>query len=299
MKINIYTKLNGVGLEADARILTAALVGHDVVTINWDKPERRKADVGIHLEHIRKELIGLAPVNVAIPNPEWFDNPWIPLIPQMNAVLCKTHYTQSIFEKYTDKCRYIGFTSEDKHMEGIDRRFMFIHLAGKSSHKGTEYVRDVWRNNRALPLLYFQKIENTGSFIMNQPNVQTEFQRVPDIRPILNTSLFALCPSKAEGFGHYINEAMSAGCVVITTDAPPMNEIVPESCGFKVPAVVCGTHRLANEYCVVKNELKRVINEAINTPIEQLLAMSQEARRVYLKRDAEFKKAINECINNL
>ena len=299
MKINIYTKLNGVGLEADARILTAALHDHDVVTINWERPQRRTADIGIHLEHIRKELIGLAPVNVAVPNPEWFDQPLVSLLPQMNVVLCKTKYTQSIFEKLGAKCQYIGFTSEDKHMDSIDRRFMFMHLAGKSSHKGTEFVRDLWRKNHTLPLLYFQKIEHTGPFIMNQPNVQTQFRRVPDIRPIMNTALFALCPSKAEGFGHYINEAMSAGCVVITTDAPPMNELVPTSCGFRVPAVVCGKHRLANEYCVIKNEFKRVVNDAINTPIDRLIEMSQEARRVYLKRDVEFKKALNKCINRL
>lgn len=34
------------------------------------------------------------------------------------------------------------------------------------------------------------------------------------------------CPSEREGFGHYLNEARAAGAAVLSTDHPPMSEMV-------------------------------------------------------------------------
>jgi hypothetical protein len=44
---------------------------------------------------------------------------------------------------------------------------------------------------------------------------------------IIAESAFFLCPSSMEGYGHYINHARSSGGVIITTDAHPMNELIP------------------------------------------------------------------------
>ena len=297
MKINIYTKLNGVGLEADANIIKGCLPQYDVMIIDWMRPVKRSADIAIHLEHVRKELLHLAPYNIAVPNPEWWEPTFTPLLKRIDAVWCKTKYTQEIFSTIHSNCIYTGFTSIDKYKEGVAKRIMFLHLAGKSSHKGTEAVVDVWKNDLSLPLLYLQKIENIGKCHINKPNVICEFRRVPDIRDIMNTSLFHLCCSKAEGFGHYINEALSAGAVVITTDAAPMNELVTNEYGFIVPAFVCGKHRLSNEYCVARNDFKATIRTAITTDANTLLAMSAKARQAFIKRDAEFKNKINQLIN--
>lgn len=35
-----------------------------------------------------------------------------------------------------------------------------------------------------------------------------------------------VCASEREGFGHYINEARAAGALVVSTDHPPMNELI-------------------------------------------------------------------------
>jgi hypothetical protein len=299
MKINVYTKNNGVGLQADAELLRSILTEHDVVIIDWERPLIRLADVGIHLEHIRIELRKLAPYNISIPNPEWFEPNWMNRLSKVDAIYCKTHFTFDIFSKMHKNCVYCGWTSIDKYVESIEKKFMFLHLAGKSKHKGSEVVLHTWRYDSELPLLYLQKIENIKGFYVELPNVVTQFKRVSDIRTIMNQSLFHLCPSKAEGFGHYINEALSTGAVVITTDAPPMNELVTPDCGFIVKANICGKHHLSNEYCVDKNVFKSVVRQAINTPIDTLLDMSIKARQLFLQRDKEFKVTINGLINHI
>lgn len=45
------------------------------------------------------------------------------------------------------------------------------------------------------------------------------------------------CPSATEGWGQYIDEGRRAGAVVLTLDAPPMNELVTAASGVLVPAV--------------------------------------------------------------
>ncbi|GMF47670.1 unnamed protein product [Phytophthora fragariaefolia] len=44
---------------------------------------------------------------------------------------------------------------------------------------------------------------------------------------ILAETSFFLCPSTQEGYGHYIDQARASGGVIVTTDAHPMNELIP------------------------------------------------------------------------
>ena len=62
----------------------------------------------------------------------------------------------------------------------------------------------------------------------------TLFNKLPydEYTQILNKAGIVLCCSLAEGFGHYINESKYYGNLILTTDAPPMNELItlPELC---------------------------------------------------------------------
>jgi len=297
MRINIISTKNGVGLEKDANLLQKVIEA-DTHFIDWKQPKKQHADINIHLEHIRKELIPLAKKNYLIPNPEWFDRrAFEPHLKRIDKVLCKTHHAVEIFSKLHSNVEYIGFTSVDMLDETIKKRKLFLHLAGKSNTKNSEAVRDVWKSNQNLLPIFFHKLNNYNGYDLHQGNWLFNSQRINDIKELLNTAFCHICPSKAEGFGHYINEALSCGAIVITTDAAPMNELVNPEYGFLVKCRKGGTMHLADLYEVEHADLLAKIKEVEQLPLDLLNEMSKAAREVFLKRHQDFVKRINECIN--
>lgn len=301
MKINIYTKNNGVGLQADAIILKKALEKHEVKIIDWERPTFTYADLGIHLEHIRKEMIHLCPKNVAMPNPEWLDHSHTPSIGKMDAIFCKTHYTKKVMSAMHENCIYTNFTSFDLLDRDAKKRNAFLHLAGKSSLKNSEIVRDAWNGFYDMPFLLFQKLERLNGYTLRQDNFKLIAKRLPydDIKQLMNMCMFHVCPSKAEGFGHYINEALSTGAIVITTDAEPMNELIKSDYGILLPSKICGKQNFSNFACVNKIDLQNAVKKLISMDDKTLMGMSLKARDSYIKRNKEFIKLINKAVDNL
>ena len=62
----------------------------------------------------------------------------MPLLPAFDAVLCKTRHAERIFRALGSDARYVGFTSPDRMREAVPRERVFLHLAGRSSAKGTQ-----------------------------------------------------------------------------------------------------------------------------------------------------------------
>src|SRR6202035_3464945 len=85
------------------------------------------------------------------------------------------------------------------------------------------------------------------------------------LRALQNAHRFHLCLSEAEGWGHYIAEAMSVAAVTFTCDAAPMNELIGAERGVLVGARLGEQHNLAR--------IARFDEAALEAAIERSLAL--------------------------
>ncbi len=78
---------------------------------------------------------------------------------------------------------------------------------------------------------------------MIQENLILYTERLADeeLLRLQQSSGVHLCPSREEGFGHYINEARALGALVMTTNWAPMNDLVQDHFGVLIPCQLTST----------------------------------------------------------
>lgn len=297
LKINVISSLNGKGLEADQKILAEALeqLGCSVKKINFEELQKNQADINIFFEKLVSEKFSWAKINWFIPNPEWYTQD-IKLLNKINLILCKTHESQKIFQKLNKPTYYLGFTSLDCLQSDIKKNYShFFHLAGESLQKGTPLVQNIWLRCHELPLLTVVKYPS--DFIPKQSNLEWISCRlkVDKLRLFQNQCGVHLCPSTVEGFGHYIMEAMSTGAVVITTNAPPMNEFIQDS-RCLVSYLTATTCQLGTCYYIDPIHLEDRIRAINCLPVTELEAIGTHNRKIYLKKTQEFYEKLKELV---
>lgn len=286
MIINIYTSLNGVGLEQDANILKGVLNKHTCYVLDYIKRQRAHTtgEYGIHLEIPRYDEIEKNHVNILIPNAEWFDPKWLAKIKMFDTVFCKTFHAVEVFKKFHPNCVYTGFTSNDMFLDvAKDKRL--LHIEGKSMLKNTDALITAYQMKPELQKCYAISSRSKGKY-----NGLEFFERLPfdKLKVLLNACLIHICPSMYEGFGHYINEARSTGAVIITTDRPPMNEFIKDK-RFLVEGQRARVHNLVPLFKVNPIDLANKIQSVCNMEYSELIEIGKQNREKYLQLDAEFK----------
>jgi glycosyltransferase involved in cell wall biosynthesis len=247
------------------------------------------------LQTLAPEKFFWAHQNWLIPNPEWYTQE-THLLDAIDLILCRTKETERIFRQLNKRTYYLGFTSPDCYREEIKKDYLhFLHLAGGSRLKGTKVIQRIWHSQASFPFLTI--IDFLNPCTSHSPNLQCIPYRIPelDLRQLQNQCGIHLCPSKTEGFGHYMMEAMSAGAVVITTDAPPMNEFIKDP-RCLVRYVKKTPLYLATTYEVDHIELQRKIDYLISLPPEELRAIGLNNRAVYLQTQQEFYERLEELL---
>ncbi|KAG6615714.1 RxLR-like protein [Phytophthora cinnamomi] len=142
---------------------------------------------------------------------------------------------------------YTKHTSRDLYQPAVQRDWTsFLHLAGWSPFKNTRVILQAWALHPEWPQLIIRVIKaDLCEWIEEQfgtketwrlQNVDYACGSVPaeEKDRLQNEIGLHLCPSETEGFGHYINEARSVGALILTTNVPPMNELVDEKSGVLV-----------------------------------------------------------------
>jgi len=314
--IRIITQDNGVGLVKDADLLAAALMpGLFRIEQNRFKTNKfgkwlqrlaisqsaRMPAINIFLERLHPSLFRSAKLNVLMPNPEWTLPKWIRHLPDLDFVLVKTRHAETIFSELGCKTRFTGFSSEDRWMPEVPKQAGFFHLAGKSSNKGTDSLIALWQKHPHWPLLTIVQHPNKAETDASTHNIRHVLRYLDDaeLKLMQNQHLFHLCISDTEGFGHYLMEAMSMQAVVITTDAPPMNELVTAERGLLVGYDRTSKQNLATCYHVGAAQLQATIERALEMSAAQAGALGMEARKFFLSNDAAFKQRIHVLMEDI
>jgi hypothetical protein len=292
LQINLFSEQNGKGLEASRQILKNELVklGHTIYEKKFSEKKCKEcpqADLNIFFERINTNWLDRAPVNWFIPNPEWYIQN-LKLLNQIDLILCRTHEVERIFNDMNKKTYYLDFSSRDCLDTSIEKDFrLCLHVAGGSHYKGTQAILKAWTGREDLnPLTILIRYSLRYP---NQPNLQWIQERLPlaDLRILQNCCGIHLCPSETEGFGHYLMEAMSTGAVVITTDAPPMNEFIDDA-RCLVPYLRAVPCQLATSYFVDSEQLMQKVEALRDLPIEELKKIGERNRANYLLKTEEF-----------
>ena len=309
--INIIARTNGVGLDRDVDLIHHALstAGFRVTVSHcrgisplrriWAGKQHFAAN--IFLERVFPRWFGSAAKNFLIPNQERFPERQLKHLENIDHVLCKSRHAEQIFADRGSQCRFIGFTSTDMLDPAVEPDYQsFLHLAGRSTLKGTETILKLWKKHPEWPrLTLIQCKENAPAEV--PPNVRLISDYIPheEIKNHLNRHGVHLCTSLSEGWGHYIVEAMSCRAVVVTTDGPPMNELITPERGVLVPAFRKEPRHLGINYHADPSKLETMISELLLKTSGQKQDFGEKARTWFEKNDARLQKDLPQVITSL
>ncbi len=300
--INIFAVSNGVGITRDLELIKGIL-GKEGYSVLVNNPFRytpsKRYDLSIHLERFKPELFSEASKNVLIPNQEWFEQSWLQFLPAFDAVFTKSKFADDVFKKLNCKTEYISFTSEDRYLPEVKKDdYHWFHCAGKSVQKQTEIVYRTWQKNPGFPQMTILQDPKFYRPRLTLKNVNYCYDRVTDdfLRTMQNTFGVHVCPSEAEGFGHYINEGLSCKAIVIATNGLPMNELVTPERG-----VLCEFNRdepirLSRRYVINEDNLEKAVVKTLVLGEHERLEMREKARAFYETNDAFFRKRLVDAV---
>lgn len=304
MNIGITTNISaGIGLATEYGLLRGYLeeLGHKVTGLQFDEDapkDLEPLDLMISLETVCRHLLDLAPVNWIFVNPEWTKRSDLDLIRRSyNKIFCKTREAERIFKEYfPDVTHYVGFLARDQFDPSQRRVASFLHVGGNSSFRGTQEVLDAWKWRKdgqsiEAELIIVSKALKEKPEI---PNVKyIEHLTDDEIRNLQNKCLFHIYPSGTEGYGHAIREGMSVNAAIITTAAPPMDEI---KSAHKIPEIGWYTYNMAKVYEVSALDIHVAVKEMIE--LNKLAFHQEETREEFLRGNEFFRTAFAEHLED-
>jgi len=264
---------------------------------------RGRFDVNIFLAPIFPECLPLARKNVLVPNAEGFPEHLHKWLPRIDLVLAKTRLTERLFGELGCKTEFTSFTSPDHLDEKIPRDHTRFFHACSSHLKGTKRLIEVWKKHPEWPeLVVVINHNDTIPEDIGAVNIRAIRQRLSDaeLNELQNSIGFHICCSEAEGFGHYIMEAMSCRAVTFTTNAPPMNELVQPSRGILVDCLDETTKMaLSRGYFFKAESLEEQVERVRKFDRATIENLGNSARAFFLENDQFFRRHFVELMKSL
>ena len=306
------------GLVNDMRIVSAVLAQNYTVSVyssrrrNLHLPLTRlgkalsqrcgkEDDLNIFSERMPSNWHLLGRKNVLMPNQEWMREDVLSKIHLCDQIFCKTVEAFDIFSGKGYDSRFIGFTSLDRFCPKFRRDYSrFIHIAGNNGLKGTKAVLQVWQKNPNFPVIdIVHRSKELSCYRCANINIINSHLSERALLRLINEAGVHVCPSEVEGFGHSISEALSAGAIVITTDAPPMNEFVQSDFGFVASYARKMPMGFGHRYIVSEESLEECVSAVLALSLEKRIEMGERARKSFLERKLRFEKALGDAVGDL
>jgi len=292
MRVNIVSNhRKNTGLSHDVKILCGILTSIfeenvEIQLVQYVQPQCVEADINIFVETISPSLFSYAAKNIWIPNHECTPKTWIPYMNMVNEIWVKTHEAERLFRDLTPtRVRYIGWTSLNKETPSSKNYFKAIVPLGKNKNREIDIVFKAYEliKNKSevdfcrLPELHvvtWREIEipsNISSRVIIHKKLSDE-----EYDEILKVCGLCICLSKAEGFGHVVNESMASGCNILVSSIPPfLEDVVGE---VNSGALFCEeSENIPNNKC---------LGSYVSSNIESLIKQLQ----VYINTSDEMKK---------
>lgn len=326
--INIYFRDNNGGLSHDAKLITTLLeqsgftVYHNEEPLHFKKVLKlikpikslsslasffgeKKISISIHLEIIVNNGLCLANKNILIPNLEWLREDSYRLFSKIDLFLCKTHSAKDFFDKRGLPAVYTSFSSISPYDEQYGQKSnTFIHIAGNSTEKGTLPLIQLWLEHPEWPELtvIVREARHLKKQKVKNINYIDKFLERDELKQLQNESEIHLCPSEAEGFGHYICEPLSCGAIVVTVDGYPMNELVQPERGFLIQANHNEAFRYSRKFIFSPSDLENKIEIILKMSKSEKTELKTNAKKWFSHNEDFFQKefitTIKKCIAN-
>lgn len=309
-RINLIGWQNQAGLSRDLAVVARTLsgAGHEVEVHGWTPPRRpvrgwmrlrargRPWDLAIFLERAVGAWMELARRSVLIPNPEWF----VGAPEGLSAIWCKSRDALDRLQSTGLALEYLGFSSPSSPnpAPGPRQWRRALHVAGRSRTKGTVPLLEVWSRHPDWPELVVVAETERVPLPNLPPNVSLldRFVDEETIARLQQECGLHLLPTEVEGFGHTLVEGTRSGAVVLTTDAPPMNEIVTGDRGVVVAWHRTAEMRRGRRFEVDPDALEQAILDLLGWPEDRLREVGRRAQAWYQSNHQQFEQRLIQLV---
>jgi glycosyltransferase involved in cell wall biosynthesis len=256
-------------------------------------------DINIFLESLVPDYFDRARVNCLLPNEEWLSDGDRRLLPEIDMVLFKTRHAMRLAWE-AKASAFVGFTSLDRRDSGVRPQWdAALHVGGWNPHKGTAAVARAWSRHPHWPRITV--VTQLDELSLQGSNIEHLASRISDrrLRHLQNACAVHVCPSEVEGFGHTLMEALSCGAVIVTTDAPPMHELVSSDEGLLVAHASSAPLRAGTRFFVDADRLTDVLARVWRDGANAFQVKREAARAKYERLRAAFHARLASVVQEL
>lgn len=276
-------------------------LAHRRMILAFHKSFSRRTNVVVFFENLTRGWMRTSDMAILVPNQEWIRPLTNELVRRCHGIWCKTRYAERLFLERGLRAQFIGFSSRDMYLPEEPKDYSAcLHLSGRSMFKGTVTLLDVWKRHPEWPkLTVITRYSHWERHSAPNIKIMTEYLDHSRLKILMNKVGIHVCPSETEGFGHYINEALSTQAVVITTDAPPMNELVHEEFGVLAACNKRTPAGYGERFHVDPESLELSISRVLAMDTHEKVGMGNRARNAFLAHQARFEATLLAASDSL